>query len=96
MAAGNYNMQTWVTLSGGTKWAFRLDGLISRTCESQRIVFPALLYVFTALVSATTHGNMIGIQNANDFEFYSANSAGGIQGYGYQCRNDGCVSAQNI
>lgn len=23
-------MQTWVTLSGGTKWAFRLDGLITR------------------------------------------------------------------
>ncbi|KAH9923923.1 rhamnogalacturonase [Epithele typhae] len=67
--AGNYNMQTWVTLTGGTKWAFRLDGLISRT--------------------STTHGNMIAIVNASDFEFYSANSAGGIQGYGYQCRNNG-------
>ena len=39
---------------------------------------------------------MIAIQNANDFEFYSANSAGGIQGYGYQCRNDGCVSERII
>ncbi|KAI0659450.1 rhamnogalacturonase [Cubamyces menziesii] len=67
--AGNYNMQTWVTLNGGTKWAFRLDGLITRT--------------------STTGGNMIAIENANDFEFYSANSAGGIQGYGYQCRNAG-------
>ena len=27
-------MQTWVTLTGGTKWAFRLDGFITRTCES--------------------------------------------------------------
>ncbi|KAL1943442.1 hypothetical protein VTO73DRAFT_4517 [Trametes versicolor] len=67
--AGNYQMQTWVTLSGGTKWAFRLDGLITR--------------------AATTGGNMIAIQNANDFEFYSANSAGGIQGLGYQARNAG-------
>ena len=29
---GNYNMQTWVTLTGATKWAFRLDGLITRAC----------------------------------------------------------------
>ena len=34
---------------------------------------------------------MIAIENANDFEFYSANSAGGIQGHGYQCRNAGSV-----
>ena len=34
---------------------------------------------------------MIIIMNANDFEFYSANSAGGFQGNGYQCRNAGCV-----
>ncbi|KAI0759831.1 rhamnogalacturonase-like protein [Trametes elegans] len=67
--AGNYQMKTWVTLKSGTKWAFRLDGLITR--------------------AATTGGNMIAIQNANDFEFYSANSAGGIQGHGYQCRNAG-------
>ena len=37
---------------------------------------------------------MIAIENANDFEFYSANSAGGIQGYGYQCRNAGYVHEQ--
>lgn len=34
---------------------------------------------------------MIAIQNADDFEFYSSNSAGGIQGHGYQCRNAGYV-----
>lgn len=28
---GNYNMQTWVTLNGGNKWAFRMDGVITRT-----------------------------------------------------------------
>ena len=67
--AGDYNMQTWQTLDGGSKWAFRLDGTIYRT--------------------STTGGNMIVIENADDFEFYSANSAGAIQGYGYQCRNAG-------
>jgi len=40
---------------------------------------------------ATTAGHMIIILNANDFEFYSANSKGGIQGNGYQCRNTGRV-----
>jgi rhamnogalacturonan hydrolase len=30
--AGNYNMQTWVTLNRGSQWAFRLDGFITRTC----------------------------------------------------------------
>ncbi len=39
--------------------------------------------------AATTGGNMIAIEDADDFEFYSANSAGGIQGFGYQCRNAG-------
>ncbi len=28
---GNYSMKTWVGLSHGTNWAFRLDGLITRT-----------------------------------------------------------------
>jgi hypothetical protein len=38
---------------------------------------------------ATTAGHMIVILNTNDFEFYSVNSKGGIQGNGYQCRNTG-------
>ncbi|KAI0745323.1 rhamnogalacturonase [Earliella scabrosa] len=78
--AGNYQMKTWVDLKHGTKWAFRLDGFITR--------------------ASTTGGNMIAIENADDFEFYSANSAGGIQGAGYQCRNAGprlirIVNSQN-
>ena len=35
---------------------------------------------------------MIAIQSADDFEFYSKNSAGGIQGNGYECRNAGYVA----
>lgn len=29
---GNYDMATWVTLTGGSHWAFQLDGYITRTC----------------------------------------------------------------
>jgi rhamnogalacturonan hydrolase len=32
---------------------------------------------------------MVVVENANDFEMYSATSAGGFQGNGYQCRNAG-------
>lgn len=34
--------------------------------------------------TGTASGNMIYIGDTTDFEFYSANSAGAIQGYGYQ------------
>jgi hypothetical protein len=37
----------------------------------------------------TDRGHMFVIQDANDFEMYSSNSAGAIQGNGYQCRNAG-------
>jgi hypothetical protein len=36
-----------------------------------------------------THGHMFWIDDAEDFEFFSSNSAGGIQGNGYECRNNG-------
>jgi hypothetical protein len=35
------------------------------------------------LVSRTAGGNMIYIEHCTDFEFYSGNSKGAIQGYGY-------------
>ncbi|PAV21490.1 rhamnogalacturonase [Pyrrhoderma noxium] len=66
---GNYDMETWQTLSGGSKWAFQLDGIITRT--------------------GTSGGNMILVENTSDFEFFSSNSAGAIQGNGYQVRNTG-------
>ena len=39
---GNYNMQTWQTLDDGTKWAFQLDGIITRTSKSRSIDFSML------------------------------------------------------
>lgn len=38
---GNYNMQTWQTLNGGTKWAFQMDGVITRTS----LFFPDVTYL---------------------------------------------------
>lgn len=38
--------------------------------------------------TGTADGNMIYIEHTTDFEFYSANSAGAIQGYGYQFHED--------
>lgn len=34
---------------------------------------------------------MIAIEDADDFEMFSSNSAGAMQGLGYQCRDDGRV-----
>ena len=91
---GDYDMQTWVTLTGGTKWAFRLDGLITRAGMSSLSVTRHIHCTSASI--ATTGGNMIAVENAEDFEFYSANSAGGIQGLGYECRNDGQVKASVV
>lgn len=34
---------------------------------------------------------MILVENTSDFEFFSSNSAGAIQGNGYQVRNTGYI-----
>jgi len=39
--------------------------------------------VIYRITSATAGGTMIGITSTTDFEFYSGNSKGAIQGYGY-------------
>lgn len=39
--------------------------------------------------TGTASGNMIFIEHTTDFELYSANSAGAVQGYGYQFLEDG-------
>ena len=57
--------------------AFRLDGLIYCACEHTD--HHGVIDLLKPGSAATTTGN---IENANDFKFYPANSAGGIQGYG--------------
>jgi rhamnogalacturonan hydrolase len=48
--------------------------------------------VIYRMTSGTAGGNMIAVQNTDDFEFYSGNSKGAIQGYGYEFlkRTCGC------
>lgn len=65
---GDYGLDTWVTLTGGTGVSINLEGIIYRT--------------------GTAGGNMIFIEHTTDFEFYSANSAGAVQGYGYEFLKD--------
>lgn len=38
---------------------------------------------------------MILVENTSDFEFFSSNSAGAIQGNGYQVRNTGYIHISN-
>ncbi|KAK4446313.1 pectin lyase fold/virulence factor [Podospora aff. communis PSN243] len=38
--------------------------------------------------SGTASGTMISVQSTDDFEFYSANSKGAVQGYGYEFHKD--------
>ncbi|KAI5776566.1 pectin lyase fold/virulence factor [Geopyxis carbonaria] len=72
---GDYYMSTGVILNGGTRWAFRLDGLITLSPDGD------------------FGGNAIVIKRASDFEMFSSNGLGAIQGNGYQQRTSG--SAQN-
>lgn len=44
---GNYNMQTWVTLKGGSKWAFQMDGVITRTSEFLSYRYRSIILVLT-------------------------------------------------
>ena len=63
--AGEWFMQTAVTLDDGSAAAVQLDGTIYR-------------------YASMTADEMILIENGNDIEFFSGNSEGAIQGYGYQ------------
>ena len=46
--------------------------------------------VIFRISSATAAGTLIEVQSANDFEFYSGNSKGAIQGYGYEFHKGEC------
>ncbi|KAL8280397.1 hypothetical protein RQP46_007045 [Phenoliferia psychrophenolica] len=67
--SGNYLLATTVTLTGGTNWAFQLDGEITAS--------------FAGYSAGTLAGNMLVIKNAKDFEMYSSNKKGAFQGHGF-------------
>ncbi|KAI0259155.1 rhamnogalacturonan-hydrolase [Gloeopeniophorella convolvens] len=57
---GNYNMVTWVTLSGGTQWAIQLDGLITRTGTSSGHMFAITDATDFEFYSSTSAGGIQG------------------------------------
>ncbi|EIM85320.1 rhamnogalacturonase [Stereum hirsutum FP-91666 SS1] len=59
--AGNYNMKTWVTLTGGTKWAFRLDGLITRASTTSGNMFAIENAEDFEMYSSTSAGGIQGL-----------------------------------
>ncbi|KAJ1302855.1 hypothetical protein OPQ81_003157 [Rhizoctonia solani] len=69
---GNYLLSSTVLLNGGNNWAFQLDGLITVD--------------YSAYVSGAVSGNALVFQRMNEFELYSSNGKGAIQGQGYLYR----------
>ncbi|KAK1855475.1 murein transglycosylase [Colletotrichum chrysophilum] len=97
---GNYLIKRTAILSNGTNWAFQLDGLITLAYGGNWTVDHELIlqgFAGVEQLNATINGegdglflqNGITIINAVDFEFYSQNGKGAIQGQGYLYRNSG-------
>ncbi|KAH9233137.1 glycoside hydrolase family 28 protein [Colletotrichum gloeosporioides 23] len=97
---GNYLIKRTAILSNGTNWASQLDGLITLAYGGNWTVDRELIlqgFAGVEQLNATINGegdglflqNGITIINAVDFEFYSQNGKGAIQGQGYLYRNSG-------
>ncbi|KAG7055752.1 murein transglycosylase [Colletotrichum scovillei] len=95
---GQYLIKRTVILSNGTNWAFQLDGLITLAYGGNWTVDRELIlqgFAGVGPLNATINGegdgqflqNGITIINPVDFEFYSKNGKGAIQGQGYLYRN---------
>ncbi|KAJ5885493.1 hypothetical protein N7495_010003, partial [Penicillium taxi] len=95
---GDYLLSRGVVLSNGTNWAFQLDGLITAAYGGNWTIDRELIlqgFAGTEIINATINGegdnkfllDALVIVNAVDFEFYSLNGLGAIQGQGYIYRN---------
>ncbi|KAK5131749.1 hypothetical protein LTR08_000580 [Meristemomyces frigidus] len=96
---GNYLTTENIVFANGTNWAFQLDGLITASYSGNYSVpREAILWGNTASVeelNSTINGegdglfllDVLVIVNPVDFEFYSSNGLGAIQGQGYLYRN---------
>ncbi|WYZ46573.1 hypothetical protein EsH8_IX_000798 [Colletotrichum jinshuiense] len=95
---GEYLIKRTVILQNGTNWAFQLDGLITLAYGGNWTVDRELIlqgFAGVEPLNATINGegdglflqNGITIINPVDFEFYSKNGKGAIQGQGYLYRN---------
>ncbi|KAJ5676194.1 CAZyme family GH28 [Penicillium macrosclerotiorum] len=91
---GEYLIERGVVLSNGTNWAFQLDGLITAAYGGNWTIERELIldgFAGVDIINSTINGegdgkfllDVLVIVNAVDFEFYSANGLGAIQGQGY-------------
>lgn len=73
--AGNYNLGTWVNMSGGKAWALQLDGIITRTgTAGGNMIFIQHTSDFE-LFSTTSKGGMQG----NGYEIHKTGSLSGAR-----------------
>ncbi|KAL3421723.1 rhamnogalacturonase A precursor [Phlyctema vagabunda] len=70
---GDYGMSTWVTLSGGTAWAFQLDGIIYRTGTAGGNMFMIKHTTDFEMYSSTSAGAIQGY----GYEFHTKGSSAG-------------------
>ncbi|KAF8914337.1 rhamnogalacturonan-hydrolase [Gymnopilus junonius] len=61
---GNYNMQTWQTLTGGTKWAFQMDGVITRTGNCASLKNATDFEMYSSSSAGAIQGNGYQCRNA--------------------------------
>ncbi|EED19646.1 rhamnogalacturonase, putative [Talaromyces stipitatus ATCC 10500] len=95
---GEYLLNRSVVLSNGTDWALQLDGVITAAYGGNWTVDRELIlqgFAGVDVLNSTINGegdnkfllDVLVIVNAVDFEFYSSNGRGAIQGQGYIYRN---------
>ncbi|KIM93395.1 glycoside hydrolase family 28 protein [Oidiodendron maius Zn] len=95
---GNYLITEDIVLANATNWAFQLDGLITASYTGNYSVpredilwGPAGVQALNETINGEGDGlfllDILVIVNAVDFEFYSSNGLGAIQGQGYLYRN---------
>ncbi|TGO30654.1 hypothetical protein BPAE_0004g01120 [Botrytis paeoniae] len=81
--AGNYTLKTSIILSNATNWAFQLDGLITAT------YYPNSTDSTYVVPYVVPRARILEGFAAVDFELYSSNGLGAIQGQGYLYRISG-------
>ncbi|TGO80387.1 hypothetical protein BELL_0008g00230 [Botrytis elliptica] len=81
--AGNYTLKTSIVLSNATNWAFQLDGLITAT------YYPNSTDSTYVVPYVVPRARILEGFAAVDFELYSSNGLGAIQGQGYLYRING-------
>lgn len=72
---GNYGLGQWVDLVGGKGVAVNLEGVVYRMGGAN---------------ATEEEGTVISVRETVDFEFYSGNSKGAVQGFGWEFHKGGC------